>query len=709
MAEPGKALGSIRFDSFDLSIETGELRKNGVRLKLSGQPIQVLILLVACPGELVTREELQRKLWSGHSFGDFEHGLNAAVNRLRETLGDSTAEPKYIETVPRRGYRFIGLQDPVPSAKVGTEPPKPEPEPPKPRRWKLTAAIAVAVFVMAGLLYPVIEPRVEKLARLLELQRLSVVPLTALPGTVTSPTFSPDGSQVAFVWDGGTRGAGFDLYVKTIGSDAPVRLTHHPARSLSAVWSPDGRGIATLRTAGEDDSGIYLVSPTGGPERRLVPGGSHIQFYNHLTWSPDGKYLAFISFLPDSSDLQLFMLPLDTLQPTLVKTGCGSVSSPSFSPLGTYLAWVCFDSPNSKSLHLLRRSDGSLTQILKQAGGIDSIAWSGDESRIVLSSLGDLWEVSVARPGRAWRLPFGHDVVWLAANLAAHRLAYAQMRINVNIWRLDLHGSPPQPRELVTSSRRQIAPSISPDGRRIAFESDRTGGNEVWVCDADGSNALQLTSFGIRGTGTPRWSPDGKLIAFDSRIGGSGDESKIYLVDPNGSAPRKLNIDLRDSSVPSWSRDGRWIYFTHGSAFDSSIWKVPSEGGHATQVVQSPAFLQMESPDGQYLYFTRKQRLWRVATSGSAEEEVKGMPELSGVGSGWFPAQAGIYYVADNGSKQEIDFFDLHTKQSRRVFGLEKESPLWMGGMPVSSDGKWLLYPQVDEESSDLMMVDNWR
>jgi Tol biopolymer transport system component len=97
---------------------------------------------------------------------------------------------------------------------------------------------------------------------------------------------------------------------------------------------------------------------------------------------------------------------------------------------------------------------------------------------------------------------------------------------------------------LVTSSRRQLAPGISPDGRRIAFDSDRTGRNELWVCDADGSNALQLSFFGIQETETPRWSPDGKLIAFDSRTGGSGNESNIYVVDPNGGAPRKLNIDV---------------------------------------------------------------------------------------------------------------------------------------------------------------------
>lgn len=276
-------------------------------------------------------------------------------------------------------------------------------------------------------------------------------------------------------------------------------------------------------------------------------------------------------------------------------------------------------------------------------------------------------------------------------------------------------GSPPQAHKLVASSRRQIAPSISPDGRRIAFESDRTGGNEVWVCDADGSNALQLSSFGIQMTGTPRWSPDGKRIVFDSRVGGGGDksnigdESNIYVVDPQGGPPRKLSIDMKGEQ-PSWSHDGHWIYFSHGDdTFNPTVWKVPSTGGHAVQVAQPPATFQMESPDGQYLYFVRNQSLWRLRTSGSPEEEVKGMPELTGLGSGWFPVQSGIYYVAIHNNKPEIDFLDLNTRKTRQVFALEKPPPEWMGGMPVSSDGKWLLYPQVDETSSDLMMIENWQ
>src|SRR5664279_5774363 len=111
MPEESRVLGSIRFGRFDLLVETGELRKDGLKLKLSGQAIEVLLLLAANPGKLVTREELQQKLWPSASFGDPEHGLNAAVNRLREMLGDSAAEPKYIERVPGRGYRFIATLD----------------------------------------------------------------------------------------------------------------------------------------------------------------------------------------------------------------------------------------------------------------------------------------------------------------------------------------------------------------------------------------------------------------------------------------------------------------------------------------------------------------------------------------------------------------------------------------------------------------------
>jgi sugar lactone lactonase YvrE len=223
------------------------------------------------------------------------------------------------------------------------------------------------------------------------------------------------------------------------------------------------------------------------------------------------------------------------------------------------------------------------------------------------------------------------------------------------------------------------------------------------VSDLDGSNALQLSSFGIFSTGTPRWSPDGKLIAFDSRAGG---ESNVYVVDPHGGAPRKLDIDMRGNNVPSWSRDGKWIYFDNGEdAHHPTVWKVPSTGGHAVPITKGEASLPLESPDGQFVYFIRQGRLWSVRNDGTAEQQVEGTPEAS---TAWTPFGSGMYFIGVEGQKNAIKFFDLETKKIRLVYVIEKLLPEWVGGLAVSGDGKWLLFPQKDEVSGDLMMIENW-
>jgi serine/threonine protein kinase/Tol biopolymer transport system component len=584
---------------------------------------------------------------------------------------------------------------------------------PSPPLWKRKATIVAAACVgIAAMLYPWIAPQIERLWRLRELQQLTAVPLTALSGNVASPSFSPDGSQIAFAWDGETNGAGYDLYVKAVGSEKPLRLTHHPSDKLSVAWSPDGRNLAQARVAGED-SGIYLISPTGGPERKLASRSVSSYYGNEISWSPDGKVLAFIDHpanAASSETLQLFLLSLDTLERTKVQTNCNIVATPSFSPRGTFLAWVCDDTSWKSSLWLLRLKDGVQTQLLSRADQILGLAWSSDERRIAFSvdsNYGALWETSVVPHGRTEILPIGHDSSDLATRTSRPGLAYVQGPSNTNIWRLDLFASPPQARKLVTSSRDQSAPSISPDGSKIAFESTRTGVREIWMCDSDGSNAQQLTDFRHPSTGTPRWSPDGKLIAFDSRVEG---EANLYVVDPHSGVPHKLNINVHDNSLPSWSHDGVWIYFVSGSdSGKPTVWKAPSTGGHAVQIAGPGAIIPLESPDGQYVYFARDSKLWRVRTDGSTEETVAGMPEFNFLGDEWFPAEAGIYFLSHPNGKSIINLFDPQTRQVRPIYTLEKSSPGWVGGMPVSKDGKFMLFPQVDEASSDLMLIENWR
>jgi len=537
MATSRSTPASARFDQFEVDLTCKEMRKWGVRVRVQEQPFHLLRLLLEAEGKAVTREQLRNALWSADTFVDFEHSVNVAIGKLRHALGDSPDDPKFIETLPKQGYRFIlpvewvpetddreGLHIMAPAVLTGlSRLPEIESEPIGSRWWRRKATIAVAVCIGIALaLYPWIAPRIERLLRLYELQQLTVVPLTTLQGFEFSPTFSPDGSQVAFVWDDGRGTGGFDLYVKVIGTDKPLRLTSHGGVN-HAAWSPDGRSIAFWRRS-QNDSGIFLISPLGGLEHKVTSayrfaGGS-------LSWSPDGKQLAFLDRPADSpSDdtFGLYLLSLDTMERVPVKTGCSLVHTPAFSPRGDYLAWSCADNMGDVSIYLQRLSDGSVIRLLQSLDGVGGLAWSTDGRRILFStgfSGGDLWEVALARPSHPGKLLVGHDASGISVSPKGNKVAFAQASINTNIWRVDLSEPQPHAQKVVASSREQIEPRYSPDGTQITFGSNRTGSGEIWFSDSDGSNAIQLTSFGVRQTGSPRWSPDGKFIAFDSRAAG---------------------------------------------------------------------------------------------------------------------------------------------------------------------------------------------
>jgi len=276
----------VRFGIFEVDLKAGELRRSGLRVKLQQQPLQVLAALLEHPGEVVTRDELRNKLWPADTFVDFDHSLNAAIKRLRDALGESAETPIFVETVARRGYRFIGNIE-MPAATSSARP--------RPRqRLSLRNALVVGLIVCALALLSLYYSH----SRGSKTGQPTVIPVVTNVGEKYTPSLSPDGQHLAFAWNGGT-GPHFSIYVKIVGTEESLRLTKEASIDFNPVWSPDGRYIAFCRIL-KGETGIYIIPASSGTERRVretlwQDQDPYLALFSAggLSWSPDGKLLAF--------------------------------------------------------------------------------------------------------------------------------------------------------------------------------------------------------------------------------------------------------------------------------------------------------------------------------------------------------------------------------------------------------------------------------
>ena len=734
MSEGTKEPGVIAFGYFEADLRTQELRRRGVPVRLPAQSFQVLRMLLSRPGELVSRQELKKTLWSDDSFGDFEHGLNAAVNRLRDALGDSAESPQYVETLPRRGYRFVATVLPVangtsavpeavspPKGEGGIVPvppgtaevpPKADTATPRSRKgwaWSAEAWLLLALCIAAALMLLWRHERAVGTARSgagtnsgRNDAEVQTVPLTSLPGMEYAPTFSPDGSQVAFAWDGGKTDetSPYDLYTKVIGSERVEQLTHKPATWIVPAWSPDGRTIAFARS-GPGNAGIFMVSALGGPERKLADVRVKYDRPISLSWSPDGRALLYVT----QEGMRSVQIEDGSVRPIAAGAACDGTFTPTFSPDGRWIAFSCLQD-ETYDLLVMPAKGGSPKKSVRVNDIPMPLAWSTDSERILYTENNQLFEVS-KDGGPAHLLSFAHNAQQPAVSLRGERLAYAEGTSNVNLWRMDLGSSPGGATSLLSAtSREERAPDISPDGRRIAFESERSGGHEVWLSNLDGSDAVQLSHFRSL-TGTPRWSPDGKWIVFDSRETG---KASLYLVDPETGVPRRIDVGDLLAEVPSWSRDGRWIYFHGGSDEGGAIYKVALQGGAPQLVRSTSGGNAQEAKSGRMLYFTSGMEdgeIHALDLDSGEERALRGMPRIL-TPTDWVVGSKGIYFVSTAMKRSSIDFYDFASAQVTRRFPLQKPSEYW-GGLALSRDERWLAYAQVDRNESDLMLAEHFR
>ena len=582
------------------------------------------------------------------------------------------------------------------------------------RRSAWAGAAAAIVLTIAGAalwkFLPTTEPPLEP---------MRTVPLTSYPGMEAASSFSPDGNQVAFAWTGGNTES-FDIYIKLIGPGPPLRLTTHPDWDSTPAWSPDGRHIAFLRgrTEARKKMGLYLIPALGGTERKLAETRVPFTYLlgTCLAWSPDSRWLAVCDWAEDSpGPLSLFLLSVDSgerrrLTTPLEGSQVGDVL-PAFSPDGRTLAFSRFGSASS-DLYLL-----DLDQDLNPQGeprrrtfmeqNIGGHSFTSDGRDIVFAAgpfgTSSLWRVPASGTVAPERLPFGESGSWPQLSRQGNRLAYTASDLNINIYRVNLpvaDGVTGMAVKFISSSRWDRNPHYSPDGNRIAFLSARSGDEEIWRCDSDGSNPVQLTSLGA--VNFPRWAPDGKSIGFSSKAEG---HSNVYVVDAEGGAPRRLTSDPSHEAGPAWSRNGEWIYFRSDRNGTGQNFKMPAGGGPA-QVVTAGGGPRMESPDGSLFYFARGagKSLWRIPVEGGEEEQI-----LESMYSGFYDVvEDGVYFVPASTPKAgfSLHFLRFATGAVEPIHDLERQP---VGTMSVAPDGRSILFGQMEPLEADIMLVENFR
>ena len=661
----------LRFGGIEFDTRTGEIWKDGSRTVLPDQLFRVLAMLVREHGSLVTRDDLRRVLWPDETFVDFEQGLNAAIKRLRDVLGDSAAEPRFIETIPRRGYRFVApvervdqsdliepLVDPNSVSRAGR------------RVWIAAAAAILVLGGVAGIAFHR-EGRSSPDGGSSAAKRL--VRMTTA-GINISPALSPDGSLLAYASDRADPD-GFDIWVQPTDGATATRITSDPGDEVEPSFSPDGRSIVYAK---REFGGVYVVDTHGGTPRLVAPATRA----RTPRFSPDGRWIMFWTGQTVwTSALGASTNPLSGTTTSLAVTpSAGGPLRTLANDFGTvrYAVW----SPDSRSILFLgergsdkggvidwfvvRLDSGQAIQTgaceaLSRAGVTGAplpAAWTAQNEVVFTTATDDasnVWRVTMSPEtlrvsGAPTRVTFGSALERAPALSAAGDLVFESVTENVDIWRVPLNaasGVVSGPLERVTDdASRDVLANVSDEGTMMAFASSRTGRNEGWLKDLRTGREHQLTHTGVSGMSL---SPDGSRVAVNKQA-----SSGLQIYSTQGGEPTTV---CNDCDVGGWSADGTRI--VAGRSLPQSqrfVFEFASK--HASEVAAHSQWHLNQprlSSDNRWVIFhttngpTLRQIFAVPALTGRYVPQHDWVPVVTdyGIQPTWAPDDAGVYHFSN--------------------------------------------------------------
>jgi Tol biopolymer transport system component len=612
-------------------------------------------------------------------------------------------------SVPKGGYAAVFDEGNRP--REGTETtavaePPPAPEPPSPPArtklgWLLGFALLGAAAIAVWLFRP--EPQVEPVP----------VTLTSYPGTQSNPALSPDGTEVAFSWTNDQRPVSH-IYVAPVRGGDPRPITSGPTADTFPEWSPDGSQIAFVR----ENRSLMVASRQGGNERRV--GNA---FGNALSWSPDGRWIAHVEWLPDGNHLAVFQTdPVsgETRQLTTPGKNTAADVLPAFSPDGKQLAFVgCGSGSSTCGAYIMPAAGGEMRLATDDRDNVSGLTWTSDGRGLIISARrsgrSQLWRVDASGSGRHELIASaGEDVLAPRSGRGTGgKVVYEQRVRDTNIWYLgaDKGGKFGTPQRIIASTRLDSSPQFSPDGKSLVFVSDRSAYDELWRATADGRNETALTNMRERSLGSPRWSPDGSRIAFDVTSKGG---RAIFVIGASGGAARQWT-PWGSGGRPSWSRDGRWIYYMDADAAGvTQLWRISAEGGGSGQQLTTDGGMDpFESMDGKWLYYIGSHDLHRMPAAGGQWTRVI----ADRISAGWWTVTAaGIFYAdievpglpgrVTNKGPKPVYRWDPESGRTEEVARIDGQIIAPTPDFCVSPDGLAMVYSRLEISISQIRMID---
>lgn len=615
-------------------------------------------------------------------------------------------------SIPRGGYVALfewttEIADPAPRLEL-TQVRLPPPPAPRPKQWRIAVA-AGAILLIACLLFVRLNPPARQ-----DFAGVRFQYLTSLPTREIQPAISPDGQRVAYSSD---QEGTYAIHATTLDGQT-TRLSHSTAKEMHPAWSPDGRLLAFLRSA--DEAFDLVIIPVAGGAERKVARIEHLRMASPRddvllapgspgpAWSPDGSELAFTNGDDSARRAPLQLLRLNSgRQSWLTHPAKGELDFyPAWSPDGKWLAFSRMRSNSTSGMYLIPSSGGAERQITRDNQDIRGLAWMPDgRSRVVSSNhagLQRLWQVDI-RNGDMIPLPTaGASARDPAVSRDGKWLVYSDYMLEAELWQADLKTG--AARNLLPSTRQDHSAQYSPDGKSIAFVSDRSGSWELWTMLADGTSPRQITHFEGPLLGTPHWSPDGKYLAFDARPAG---HSAIFVIPALGGAPRPVEEDSFEDKMPSWSHDGRWIYFNSDRGGTQQLWKIPAMGGKAVRLTGGFAADSLESADGKTVWFLGDGGgIHQVSAAGGPAIAVpEAGPATLASRRIWSISPEGIWFGVRTEEGLSVRMFDFANRHVRHKASLENDSMLDVPGISISPDGAHLIYSRRKESRSDLLVI----